>query len=118
MTGASGFIGLHCVLALLQQGYRVRGTLRDLAREGDLREALEKHVEPGARLEFVAADLLADAGWEAALEGCTYVLHVASPIQLIGLVEPGLGVLEDADGLPEGAHFLALLFLLVEAPAG
>ena len=41
VTGASGFIGLHCVLALLQEGYRVRGTLRDLAREGDLRRALE-----------------------------------------------------------------------------
>lgn len=80
VTGASGFIGLHCVLALLQEGYRVRGTLRDLAREGDLRQALEKHVETGARLEFVAADLLSDADWAAALEGCTYVLHVASPI--------------------------------------
>ena len=34
VTGASGFIGQHCVLALLQEGYRVRGTLRDLAREG------------------------------------------------------------------------------------
>ena len=50
VTGASGLIVLHCVLALLQEGYRVRGTLRDLAREGDLRRALEKHVETGARL--------------------------------------------------------------------
>ena len=32
VTGASGFVGLHCVLALLQDGYRVRGTLRDLTR--------------------------------------------------------------------------------------
>ena len=80
VTGASGFIGLHCVLALLEDGYRVRGTLRDLARESDLRQALEKHVETSERLEFVAVDLLSDAGWEAALEGCTYVLHVASPI--------------------------------------
>ena len=79
VTGASGFIGLHCVLALLQAGYRVRGTLRDLAREANLRQALEKHVETGSRLEFAAADLLSDTGWEAALKDCTYVLHVASP---------------------------------------
>ena len=45
VTGASGFIGLHCVLALLQEGYRVRGTLRDMAREASLRETLEKYVE-------------------------------------------------------------------------
>ena len=56
ITGASGFIGLHCVLALLRDGYRVRGTLRDLAREASLRQALAKHVEIGDRLEFVSAE--------------------------------------------------------------
>jgi len=50
ITGASGFIGLHCVLALLRDGYRVRGTLRDLAREASLRQALAKYVEIGDRL--------------------------------------------------------------------
>ncbi|MCZ6805934.1 MAG: NAD-dependent epimerase/dehydratase family protein, partial [Deltaproteobacteria bacterium] len=45
VTGASGFIGLHCVRELLQNGYRVRGTVRSLAREQALREALEKHVD-------------------------------------------------------------------------
>jgi dihydroflavonol-4-reductase len=32
VTGASGFIAMHCVLKLLENGYRVRGTLRSLAR--------------------------------------------------------------------------------------
>ncbi|WP_262714344.1 hypothetical protein [Mucilaginibacter metallidurans] len=36
-------------------------------------------VEAGDRLSFIAADLAADAGWEEAVAGCTYVLHVASP---------------------------------------
>ncbi|MBT4428643.1 MAG: aldehyde reductase [Rhodospirillaceae bacterium] len=80
VTGASGFIGLHCVLALLKEGYRVRGTLRDLAREASLRAALEKHVEIGDRLEFCTAELTSDDGWVEALQDCTYVLHVASPI--------------------------------------
>ena len=80
VTGASGVIGLHCVLALLEDGYRVRGTLRDLAREASLREALEKHVEIGDRLAFVAAELKRDDGWAEAFKGCDYVLHVASPI--------------------------------------
>ncbi len=36
VTGASGFIGLHCILSLLQEGYRVRGTLRDMSRADSL----------------------------------------------------------------------------------
>ena len=31
------------------------------------------------RLSFVVADLMSDAGWKEAVEGCAYVLHVASP---------------------------------------
>lgn len=30
MTGASGYLAIHCVQQLLQQGYKVRGTVRDL----------------------------------------------------------------------------------------
>jgi len=79
VTGASGFIGLHCVLQLLQQGYRVRGTVRSEARANEVREAMERNVDVGDRLEIVEADLARDAGWADAVRGCTYVLHVASP---------------------------------------
>lgn len=79
VTGASGFIGLHCVLQLLQQGYRVRGTVRSEARAEDVREAMERNVDVGDRLEIVEADLTRDEGWADAARGCTYVLHVASP---------------------------------------
>ena len=30
-------------------------------------------------MSFVAADLIGDAGWPAAVAGCEYVLHIASP---------------------------------------
>lgn len=79
VTGASGFIGLHCVLQLLQQGYRVRGTVRSEARAEEVREAMERNVDVGDRLEIVEADLTRDEGWADAARGCTYVLHVASP---------------------------------------
>lgn len=85
VTGGSGFIGGWCVIGLLQQGYAVRATVRDLAREGAVRAALGTVVDPGDKLSFHAANLTSDAGWDAAMEGCDYLLHVASPL---GVAEP------------------------------
>jgi nucleoside-diphosphate-sugar epimerase len=73
-------VGAHCILQLLDAGYRVRTTVRSLTREPDVRAMLKVGgAEPGDKLEFVAADLLSDDGWPAAVKGVDYVLHVASP---------------------------------------
>ena len=80
VTGGSGFIGAHCILQLLDAGYDVRTTVRDLKREADVRAMLAiGGADAGDRLSFVAADLEKDAGWADAVAGCGYVLHVASP---------------------------------------
>ncbi len=85
VTGGSGYIGGWCVIGLLQQGYNVRATVRDLSREAAVRTNLAKVADPGNRLSFYAANLTSDDGWDAATEGCDYVLHVASPL---GVAEP------------------------------
>ncbi|MCW2989751.1 MAG: nucleoside-diphosphate-sugar epimerase [Solirubrobacterales bacterium] len=77
VTGGSGFIGAHCIRRLHQDGYRVRTTVRSLAREAEVRE-----MAGDGPLEVVTADLSADDGWAEAVAGCAYVLHVASPFPL------------------------------------
>lgn len=80
VTGGTGFIAQHCILALLDRGYRVRTTVRSLAREAEVRAHLKVGgAEPGERLSFVVADLGEDRGWTEAAADCAYVLHGASP---------------------------------------
>ena len=80
VTGGSGFIASHISLQLLGAGHVVRTTVRHLEREPEVRGWLrEAQAENLDRLTFVAADLSSDAGWPAAVAGCDYVLHVASP---------------------------------------
>ncbi|WLH49697.1 SDR family oxidoreductase [Pseudomonas tolaasii] len=80
VTGGTGFIAQHCIIALLNQGYCVRTTVRSLNREAEVRAHLKTGgVEAGDRLQVVRADLSEDRGWAEAAAGCTYVLHGASP---------------------------------------
>jgi dihydroflavonol-4-reductase len=79
VTGASGFVALHCIARLLEKGHRVRGTVRRADRAGRVRQVLGKLADP-TRLSLVEADLSSDAGWPEAVAGCRQILHVASPV--------------------------------------
>ncbi|MGD9783991.1 MAG: SDR family oxidoreductase [Hyphomicrobiaceae bacterium] len=83
VTGGTGFIAKHCIAELLRAGRRVRTTARDVDRG---RQALAgalvaAGVDAGA-VDIVPADLTQDEGWDAAVTGCRYVLHVASPFPI------------------------------------
>ncbi len=81
VTGVSGFIAKHVALAFLKAGYRVRGTVRSMAKAEQVRETLGAQAE-ASRLTIVEADLMADAGWQEAMGGVDAVAHLASPFPL------------------------------------
>jgi dihydroflavonol-4-reductase len=80
VTGGTGYVARACIAALLARGYKVRTTVRDLNKQASVRAAVEGNIAVDDQLEFVEVDLLADAGWDHAMDGCEYVLHVASPL--------------------------------------
>lgn len=83
VTGGTGFVGIHTILQLLQQGYTVKTTLRTLSKTQSVIDALkEAKVADFSKLSFFEADLTSDKGWDQAVDGCDYVLHVASPFPL------------------------------------
>jgi dihydroflavonol-4-reductase len=63
----------------LKNGYAVRGSVRNLSKEEEVRKGIAKVIDAKNNLEFCELDLLTDKGWDKAMEGCEYVLHVASP---------------------------------------
>lgn len=110
VTGISGFIGSWVGYTALKLGYRVRGTVRSLSNPKKTQHL--KELCPGAahELELVEADLTSEKGWDEAVKGCQYILHVASPFPLKApkdkyeLIKPAvdgtLFVLQAASRLP------------------
>ena len=79
LTGISGFIAKHVAIELLNSGYEVLGTVRDINSVEITKKTLEVNNALTENLSFVELDLLKDNGWDKAAEGCKYIIHVASP---------------------------------------
>jgi len=77
VSGGSGYIAGFLIRQLVAEGWMVHTTIRNLAREGQVRESLGVD---NSRVKFFAADLTSDAGWDEAMAGCSHVAHVASPL--------------------------------------
>lgn len=87
VTGATGFIASHCILKLAEAGYHIRGTVRDLSRIPSIEKSLTAASDQYAggapiNIDWFLTNLNEDKGWDEAISGCDYVLHVASPFSL------------------------------------
>ena len=110
VTGGTGFIAGWCIVQLLERGYSVRTTVRDASKEQRVRAAVAGAKAATDRLSFATADLNSDEGWDAAVAGCEYVLHVASPL--------GGGTAGDRDALIAPARDGTLRVLRAAVKAG
>jgi dihydroflavonol-4-reductase len=79
ITGISGYVGQHCAAELLKNGYAVKGSVRNLSKTTEVTKGINTIIDPKGNLEYCVLNLLEDKGWDSAMEGCDYVLHVASP---------------------------------------
>ncbi|MFC1433837.1 NAD-dependent epimerase/dehydratase family protein [Streptacidiphilus sp. N1-3] len=110
VTGGSGYIAGWCITELLRNGYEVRTTVRSRGKEQAVLDAVSTQLDPAGRLSFAVADLTADDGWDDAVKGVDYVLHVASPL--------GGGATDDPDAMIAPARDGALRVLRAATAAG
>ena len=93
VTGATGFLGRSLVALLINKGFRVRGTVRNLQEEAE--RIKELHAQFPA-LECFAADLLSEGSFIKPFHDAEYIFHTAFPPNLPStdpqkeLVEPAL----------------------------
>ncbi|MDD6221722.1 MAG: NAD-dependent epimerase/dehydratase family protein [Lachnospiraceae bacterium] len=80
VTGGTGFLAGWTIRRLLEKGYTVRTTVRSMAKSEKVTTMLAHENVDTSRLSFAVADLTSAKGWDEAMKGIDYVLHVASPL--------------------------------------
>ena len=81
VTGASGYIGSWIVLDLLQQGYAVRGCVRDTGNSVKVEHLLAMNDDRlRGHVELFEGDLFQPGSYEAAFDGCSAVIHAGAAV--------------------------------------
>ena len=99
VSGGSGYIALHCITKLINKGFFVKTSLRSMNRQSEVIESISKVIDCTNKIEFCELDLTKDEGWDDAIKGCDYVLHVASPLMLGFPKKPDDIILPAVNGL-------------------
>ncbi|CAO2166881.1 unnamed protein product [Urochloa humidicola] len=94
VTGGSGFIGSWLIRLLLDRGYTVHATVKNLNDEGETKH-LQALGGADTGLRLFQMDLLDPASVRPAIEGARGVFHLASPF-IMQVEDPVNELLEPA----------------------
>ncbi|MDD7911062.1 NAD-dependent epimerase/dehydratase family protein [Pseudovibrio exalbescens] len=110
VTGASGYVAGWIVKSLLEAGATVHACVRDPGNQTKLQHLSNLAERTNGKLKFFASDLLEKGSYAAAMKGCKFVFHTASPFTISvqdpqqELIDPALkgttNVLEQANNTP------------------
>jgi nucleoside-diphosphate-sugar epimerase len=121
ITGVTGFIGFRVLLEALTQGYVVRAAVRSSAQADSIGSHPKiKNLAPGDKLSFVQVpDLTREDAYVEAVQGVTYIIHLASPLPSPAL-DPQTGIYEPtvkslANMLSAASNAKALKKLIITA---
>ena len=80
VSGATGYLASHVIKLLLEKGHKVRGSVRSLSNTAKYNYLYDLVPSSKSNLSLVEADLTDAKAWISALQGCEYVIYIASPI--------------------------------------
>lgn len=78
ITGITGHVASELTRQFLQRGYRVRGTVRDLARASWLNGVFQSYIASGHLTLFLVPDMTVPGAFSSAIQGVDAVAHVAT----------------------------------------
>ncbi|GFN13651.1 hypothetical protein ABZX51_006847 [Aspergillus tubingensis] len=81
VTGVNGYVGSHVAEKLLQQGYMVRGTVRNITRCQWLLKLFEEKYGKGKFELAMVEDMARDGAYDQAVKGASGIVHVAAILQ-------------------------------------
>ncbi|KAF4544811.1 Aldehyde reductase [Lasiodiplodia theobromae] len=87
VTGVNGFVGSHVADQLLDYGYRVRGSVRDVQKAAWLAELFEQKYGSGRFELFPVKDMVLEGAFDEAVKGVSGVAHVAAVMTMDADVE-------------------------------
>ncbi|THH10553.1 hypothetical protein EW146_g8338 [Bondarzewia mesenterica] len=115
VTGLNGHVASCVALRLLQNGYKVRGTVRAAPRAAYVVQALSQYSDS---LDVVEVPDIAKPGaFDVALEGAAAIIHISSPVtmdakkpeeQYVPSVDGTLSIMRSAHATPSVTRFLYL----------
>ena len=88
VTGASGDIGAHTIISLLQRGYEVRACVTDLSSPNKTEFLKRLNDQYDGSITLHQANLLEAGSYDDVFAECSAVLHVGQPMGYAGNNNP------------------------------